>query len=206
MSKQPETERPELRAKLLAAATKQFLQRPYAEVRVEDIAVDAGVAKGLAFYYFESKRGLYVAVVGGLLEQLVERTRPDPSLRPREREVAAVGNFVSWAAEVEGVELILTDWAGGDAQLNAIFRRALENLIGQTIAGMSDMPGGPGAEDALPSSVLSRSIWGWMAFARVVTADWLRARDLEQDQLRDLLVGALDGVVAAARAAATAER
>lgn len=183
-----------------------FLERPYEQVRVDDIVADAGVAKGLAFYYFESKRGLYVAVVQSLLGQLVARTMPDPELSPRQREIAAVESFVEWAAEVDGVELILSTWSGGDAQIDAIFRQAADQIISQTVAGMSDMPGGPGTEDELPAALLSRSIWGWLAFARIVTADWLRKRDIEPEQLRDLLVGALDGVVAAARSVAVAER
>ncbi len=200
------SQRPELREALLASATRMFLERPYEQVRVDDIVADAGVAKGLAFYYFESKRGLYVAVVQSLLGQLVARTMPDPELSPRQREIAAVESFVEWAAEVDGVELILSTWSGGDAQIDAIFRQAADQIISQTVAGMSDMPGGPGTEDELPAALLSRSIWGWLAFARIVTADWLRKRDIEPEQLRDLLVGALDGVVAAARSVAVAER
>jgi AcrR family transcriptional regulator len=178
-----------------------FLERPYAEVTVDEIVAEAGVAKGLAFYYFESKRGLYSAVVEVMLEQLVEHARPDMSLPPREREVTAIGNYVAWAAETEGLELILRDSVGVDARVDDAFRRSLEQLTGEWILGMADMRGGPGTSEALPPGVLSRSLWGWFAFARVVTADWLGERDVDSEELRDLLVGALDGVIAAALAA-----
>jgi AcrR family transcriptional regulator len=192
--------RPELREALLASATRMFLERPYGEVRVDDVVADAGVAKGLAFYYFGSKRGLYAAVVQSLMAQLVARTMPDPALPPRQREVAAVESFVEWAAETKGVENILSTWSAGDAEVDAVFRETADRIIEQVVAGMSDMPGGPGTKDELPRALLSRSIWGWLAFARIVTADWLRKRDMEPELLRDLLVGALDGVVATARA------
>ncbi|MFT4050335.1 MAG: TetR/AcrR family transcriptional regulator [Solirubrobacterales bacterium] len=194
-----ENEKPELRAAVLAAARGRFLKSPYEEVRVDDIVADAGVAKGLAFYYFESKRGLYNAVVRSLLMELAERTRPDPDLPPREREVAAVEAFVVWADETEGVDLILASWSAGDEELDAMFRAALDQLIGQTISSMHDMPGGPGTVDALPPELLGRAIWGWMSMARTIVADWLTARDIPRDELRDLLVGALDGVYLAAR-------
>lgn len=200
MPKKSEKERPELRSALLASATRMFLDRPYEEVRVEDIVADAGVAKGLAFYYFDSKRGIYAAVIESLLGDLVARVQPDASLSPRRREVAAVGAFVEWAADVEGVEIILSRWSAGDPEIDAYFRKALDLVIGQMVGAMGDMPGGPGREDEVPVTLLSRAIWGWLAFARIVTADWLKTRDMSQEDLRDLLVGALDGVVTAARA------
>lgn len=191
--------KPELRAALLESATKMFLQRPYEEVRVDDIVAEAGVAKGLAFYHFKSKRGIYIAVVQSLMISLVERTRPDTSLPPRAREIAAVEGFVDWASETEGVEIILSTWSAGDSEIDRVFREAAERIIGQMVGAMGDMPGGPGREDELPRAILERAIWGWLAFARIVTADSLRKRDIDREQLRDLLVGALDGVVNAAR-------
>ncbi len=193
--------RPELRDSVLTAATRLFLERRYVDVTVDEIVAEAGVAKGLVFYYFDSKRGLYSAVVEEMLEQLVEHARPDMSLPPREREVTAIGNYVQWAAETDGLELILRDSVGVDARVDDAFRKALEQLTGEWIVGMADMRGGPGTSEALPPGVLSRSLWGWFAFARVVTADWLGERDVPAVQLRDLLVGALDGVIAAALAA-----
>lgn len=200
-----EQAKPELRDALLVSARKMFLTHPYEQVRIDDIAADAGVAKGLAFYYFKNKRGLYVAVVQSLMGELVARTVPDLSLPPRQREIAAVESFVRWSAETEGIEIILSTWSAGDAKIDQIFRDAAERIIGQMVAAMGDMPGGPGRADELPATLLSRSIWGWLAFARIVTADWLRKRDIEPEQLRDLLVGTLDGAVASARAVAKAQ-
>lgn len=195
----PAPEKPELRGAVLASATKLFLDRPYAEVRVEDIVADAGVAKGLAFYYFQSKRGLYVAVVQSLLGQLVMKVMPDPELSPRKREIAAVSAFVDWAAEIDGIELILSTWAAGDPKTDAIFREAGDRIILQTVTAMRDFPGGPGREDQIPPELLTRAIWGWLAFARIVVADWLRKGGMNRDEVRDLLIGALDGAVDSAR-------
>lgn len=194
-----DTQRPELREKVLAAATRLFLDRPFEEVRIDDIAEEAGVAKGLVFYYFDSKRGVYVAVVESLVDQMVESAAPDPSLPPREREIAAVEGFLRWAVDVEGVEIILARWSAGDARTDQLFREALSRVISRMVAAMGDMPGGPGSPDAVPVPLLSRSIWGWLAFARTTTADWLKTRDTTFEEHRDLLVGALDGIVYTAR-------
>lgn len=191
--------RPELRQKILDSATQMFLAQPFEKVRVDDIVGDAGVAKGLAFYYFKSKRGIYAAVVESLLMQLVERSRPDPSLPPREREIAAVGNFVEWAASIDGIEHILTNWTALDATTSQVFRDTATRLISQTVAAMTDMPGGPGRSDSIPPELLNRTIHGWLAMARIIVADWRSDPDLTPDQMRDLLVATLDGVVDGAR-------
>lgn len=198
MAKDDNEKRPELRDAVFESAKRMFLSRPYEEVRIDDIAADAGVAKGLAFYYFKNKRGLYVAVVRSLLLEMAMRALPNPELSPRQREIAAVGGFVEWAAETEGIEYIFSAWSS-DAQVDGVFRDAADRIVDQTVAAMGDFPGGPGRADEVPRALLRRSIWGWMAFARIVTSDWLRMRDVEPEQLRDLLVGSLDGVVIAAR-------
>jgi AcrR family transcriptional regulator len=48
------------RRRLVAAAVEHFSERHYDEVSVSDIAETAGVAHGLLFHYFQSKRGLYL--------------------------------------------------------------------------------------------------------------------------------------------------
>jgi AcrR family transcriptional regulator len=50
------------RLKILEAARKEFGLRGFAGARVEAIARRAGVNKGLIFYYFDSKEGLFRAL------------------------------------------------------------------------------------------------------------------------------------------------
>ncbi len=64
------TERVDRRADLLARAEQLFRERGYSETRMVDIAKAAGVAKSLAYWYFESKEALFLAVVADVREQL----------------------------------------------------------------------------------------------------------------------------------------
>ncbi|MBN2878754.1 MAG: TetR/AcrR family transcriptional regulator [Clostridia bacterium] len=48
----------EVKENIKAIATAMFSQKGYDNVKVEDIAAEAGVAKGLVFYHFTSKDGL----------------------------------------------------------------------------------------------------------------------------------------------------
>lgn len=56
----PETER---RAQILRAARAIFIERGYLSARVEDIAARAGLSKGAVYFYFESKREIFDALV-----------------------------------------------------------------------------------------------------------------------------------------------
>lgn len=58
------------RAELLAHAERLFRERGFRDTRMIDIAREAGVAKGLLYWYFESKEALFLAVVHDMRAQL----------------------------------------------------------------------------------------------------------------------------------------
>ncbi|HEY2224506.1 TetR/AcrR family transcriptional regulator [Actinomycetospora sp.] len=51
------------RAELLDVATEEFAERGYTGARVDEIAERTHTTKRMIYYYFESKRGLYLAVL-----------------------------------------------------------------------------------------------------------------------------------------------
>ena len=60
-------------AELLAAALALFVERGYANTRLEDVAARAGVSKGTLYLYYANKEDLFKAVVrGGLVSPLLE--------------------------------------------------------------------------------------------------------------------------------------
>jgi len=58
------------RTALVRAALTEFSQRSFDVVSMDDIADAAGVAHGLAFHYFGSKRGLYLEALREVARQL----------------------------------------------------------------------------------------------------------------------------------------
>jgi AcrR family transcriptional regulator len=68
------------RAELLALGAEVFGQRPYDEVRIDEIAERAGVSRALMYHYFPDKRAFFAAVVKGQADQLFETTNnlPEP--------------------------------------------------------------------------------------------------------------------------------
>jgi AcrR family transcriptional regulator len=64
---------------ILEAARHIFARLGYAATNVEDIAKEAGMAKGTVYLYFKSKEEVFGAVLASDLESLVSRTIEDMS-------------------------------------------------------------------------------------------------------------------------------
>jgi AcrR family transcriptional regulator len=61
--------------RVIDAAAQLFARRPYHEVRMEDIAAQAGVAKGTLYLHFKTKEDLYLALIVNGMQRLFEEVR-----------------------------------------------------------------------------------------------------------------------------------
>jgi AcrR family transcriptional regulator len=68
----------ERRNELLALGAEVFGQRPYDEVRIDEIAERAGVSRALMYHYFPDKRTFFAAVVRAEGDRLFEATNTPP--------------------------------------------------------------------------------------------------------------------------------
>ena len=66
------------RNELLALGAKVFGERPYDEVRIDEIAERAGVSRALMYHYFPDKRAFFAAVVRAEGDRLFEATNTPP--------------------------------------------------------------------------------------------------------------------------------
>ncbi len=66
------------RSELLALGAKVFGERPYDEVRIDEIAERAGVSRALMYHYFPDKRAFFAAVVKAEGDRLFEATNFPP--------------------------------------------------------------------------------------------------------------------------------
>jgi AcrR family transcriptional regulator len=66
------TEDPDTPTRVLDAAEAAFAEGGYAGARVNAIAENAGANKAMIYYYFESKEGLYRAVLERVFDQIVQ--------------------------------------------------------------------------------------------------------------------------------------
>ena len=86
-----ETERPQDRSRqnILEVATREFSEKGLAGARVDEIAERTNTSKRMIYYYFESKEGLYRAVLEKVYEQIrliesaidIEGLAPEDALR-----------------------------------------------------------------------------------------------------------------------------
>lgn len=82
------TKTPRLEETMLDAAAKLFGQQRFHEVRMEDVAARAGVAKGTLYRYFQDKEEMYDALlrrasadfVAELAARVAQETRPQAKL------------------------------------------------------------------------------------------------------------------------------
>ena len=181
----------ERRAQLLEVGLELFSTHPYDEVRTDQVAVRAGVSRGLLYHYFPTKRDFYVDVVRASIADAYEFSEPDPSLPPLERLRASVDAWLDYV-EANAAGFLTTYGAGigTDPEVRAIVEageaRQAARIVEQ-VAGGADVP-----------PTLEVAVRGWITLLVSTVADWLEQRTLERQLLRDLLVNALVGLITAA--------
>jgi AcrR family transcriptional regulator len=153
------------RSELLALGAKVFGQRPYDEVRIDEIAERAGVSRALMYHYFPDKRAFFAAVVRAEGERLFEATNtpPQPGLSLFGQLRAGVLAYLhydeahphgAWAAYMgmgrSDPVLRGIDDVDNDRQANRIFDRVTEALDGPL--------------DSKAERDLRVLVYGWLAF------------------------------------------
>jgi AcrR family transcriptional regulator len=152
------------RNELLALGAEVFGQRPYDEVRIDEIAERAGVSRALMYHYFPDKRAFFAAVVRAEGERLFQATNtpPQPGLSLLEQLRAGVLAYLeydeahphgAWAAYMgmgrSDPVLRGIDDVDNDRQANRIIDR-LNEAIGEL--------------DSKLERDLRVIVYGWLAF------------------------------------------
>lgn len=68
----PESPSGDRRERIIEVATRQFAEKGFAAVRVDEIAMESGCNKQLIYYYFKNKVGVWEAALTRLIEGNVE--------------------------------------------------------------------------------------------------------------------------------------
>lgn len=182
----------ERRGEILRAARERYAQGTFTEVTAADIAEAAGASQALVFHYFDTKAGLYAAVVRDAVERLAQAQR---------RAVAAVPEGAPVRDRVRASLLVYLDhiasharaWAfplvGGVEPPEAIeIRRtaragyvdALRALIGESDWARHEY-----------------AFWGYFGFLDQACLRWTErgCPNAERDALIDAALGSLEGAL-----------
>ena len=119
------------RRTLLNAAVKQFSERHFDEVATSDITEAAGVAQGLLFHYFGSKRGVYLEALRDAAEQLnAANTHARSDGTPGQQYRQMLRSHLRYLSEHEGLALrLVLGGSGGDPEAWEIFERTRWHTI-----------------------------------------------------------------------------
>lgn len=187
------------REQLLAAGARLLAERPYDEVSIEEIAQAAGVSKGLLYHYFPTKREFLIAAIERGQEELAELTAPDPDLPPAEQLGASLDHFLDFVEEHEAAyAAIFRSCGGGDPAIQTVLEAGRQRRMDGVIDSLASWAAAPANVERTPT--LETAIQGWFFFVEGAVLRWLERRDLERDELRELLASALIGSLQAADA------
>ena len=180
------------RNELLALGAEVFGQRPYDEVRIDEIAERAGVSRALMYHYFPDKRAFFAAVVRAEGDRLFEATNTPPMQDQTLFEQLRAGVLAylrydeeyphgAWAAYIgvgtsdpvlRGIEDL-----DNDRQVNRIMAR-----IGETLAG--DL-------DSKVERDVRITVYGWLAFTMELCRQRILDPSLDAGQIADTCAHAL---------------
>ncbi len=181
----------ERRQQLLERGAELFTSHPYDELSMSKIAAEAGISKALLYHYFPSKQAFFEETLTAWAEQLRVRTEPDPEAPPLEQLTASLEAFLAMVEENSVAYRNLMDSATSAPEIrdlvDEVRRRTAERIL-----------------EALyldgPTPKARTAVRGWLWFMDGACLDWIEHRDLEREELRDLLLGVLMGSLVAADA------
>ncbi|MFF4035906.1 TetR/AcrR family transcriptional regulator [Streptomyces sviceus] len=179
------------RAELIAIGRKLFADTSYDALSMDDIAKQAHVAKGLIYYYFQSKRGYYLAIIQDSVADLVTYAASGLRLEEEVGQVEHVhrtlDSYLRYAEHNQAAyRTVVSGGVGFDAEVHAV-RDGVREAIVATIA-----QGAYGRTDVAPLARMG--LLAWVCSVEGATLDWIDGPpQLSRDTLRDLLVKALGG-------------
>lgn len=176
---------------IVAAAARVFAERRYDDVSTTELARACGVSRGLLSHYFPTKRDLYVAVIGRLLDvpRLPVRVHPEGASL-EERVARSVADWVEMVVRSKEAWLAVSSFLGEsrDEEISALLEEYVEGMVDQIcdLAGLQALRERP---------VLRIALHGYSAFATTLTRRWLLGADLSREQIERLLRDTLTGLV-----------
>jgi AcrR family transcriptional regulator len=177
----------ERRRQLLAMGRTAFTENSYDEVSIDELAKKAKISKGLFYYYFPTKRDLYIAGLRETADELIAKLVVVPEEgSPRERAIAGVDAYLAHVEnQSSGFIALMRGGIGSDPEVFNV-------LEGVRIAILDEFLSGAPISAFLKSRPLSRiAIRSWIGMVEAASIEWLASPDIPRQAVRDLLVDML---------------
>ncbi|MET8825468.1 TetR/AcrR family transcriptional regulator [Streptomyces sp. NPDC004610] len=178
------------RAELIAIGRRLFADTSYDTLSMDDIARQARVAKGLIYYYFQSKRGYYLAIVQDAVSELITSAAGGLDLAPADRVHRTIDGYLRYAEHHQAAyRTIVSGGVGFDTEVQAI-RDGVREAIVDTIA-----EGAYGSREITP--VARMALLSWICGVEGAALDWIARPVLDRDTVGRLLVRTLGATLRA---------
>jgi AcrR family transcriptional regulator len=73
------------RRQLVGIGLAKIVETPIQDLSMDDVAVEAGISRGLLFHYFPTKTDFYLACIAAAGRRILRNTAPDPELAGQEQ-------------------------------------------------------------------------------------------------------------------------
>lgn len=155
--------------------------RAYADVSVEEIASQAGAAKGLLYYYFGDKRGLYLACLERLANEMFERLSgiaEDVEADPMQRLMRGLDAHLAFIERYpDGYRELLAS-AGSHPEIQEILSRGQAVILDLIVSNLPpDVPRSP---------VIELALKGWGGFVDQTELAWIVGGGASREQIKEL--------------------
>ncbi|MFJ3671635.1 TetR/AcrR family transcriptional regulator [Streptomyces sp. NPDC090106] len=178
------------RAELIAIGRRLFADTSYDALSMDDIARQAHVAKGLIYYYFQSKRGYYLAIIQDSVADLVTFAAGGVRLPQLDRVQRTMESYLRYAEHNQAAfRTIVSGGVGFDTEVHAIrdsVRAAIVTTIAEGAYGRTDI-----------DQLARMGLLAWVCSVEGATLDWIDHPELPRETMRELLVKTLGGTLRA---------
>jgi AcrR family transcriptional regulator len=178
----------ERKAQLLGMGRQAFATQSYDEVSIDDLAKKAKISKGLFYYYFPTKRDLYIAGLRETAQELIDKlvNAAPRDLPPRQRAIMSVDAYLEHVgSQSSGFVALMRGGIGSDPEVAQVLERVRAGILDEFLSGAP-------ISAVLRNRPLSRiAIRGWIGMVEAVSIEWLSAQELSRESVRDLLVDSL---------------
>ncbi|MFD5838156.1 TetR/AcrR family transcriptional regulator [Streptomyces collinus] len=178
------------RAELIVIGRRLFADTSYDALSMDDIARQAHVAKGLIYYYFQSKRGYYLAIIQDSVTELLTLAASGLELPPVDRVQRTIDSYLRYAEHNQAAyRTIVSGGVGFDTEVHAIrdgVREAVVTTIAEGAYGRADV-----------TALARMGLLSWVCSVEGATLEWIDRPELPRDTMCELMVKTLGGVLRA---------
>lgn len=171
------------RAQLLELAKREFSDRAYDDVSIDDLAREAKISKGLLYHYFPTKRDLYVAGLTEIADELVAAITGVPEdLAPIERVRLSLDAYLEHISRhARAFVSLMRGGIGSDPEVASVVEGVRTRLFEKFLAGA------PFAPMFVGNAKFETAVRGWIGFVEAASLNWCANPKLSREELRELL-------------------